>query len=118
MPARKVIHTVGPRGEFPEQLSSCYTTSLDLMKKHNLKTIAFCCVSTGTYGYPNDKAAKLAFNKVVEWMESNPDALNQVIFCTFLPQDLKLYTELMAEYNHMFEVEQPIKVESFAVKEK
>ena len=61
LPAKHVIHTVGPKDEFPEELSSCYTTSLDLMKKHKLKTIAFCCVSTGIYGYPNDKAAKVAF---------------------------------------------------------
>ena len=45
---------------------------------------------------------KWLFNTVVDWMKSNPDVLNRVIFCTFLPLDFKLYTELMAEYNHKF----------------
>ena len=73
------------------------------MKEHELKTIAFCCISTGIYGYPNDKAAKLAFNTVVEWMKCNPDVLDQVIFCTFLPKDLELYTDPMEEYESKFD---------------
>ena len=109
LPAKHVIHTVGPdlrnmeEAKAEEYLESCYMASLELMKEHELRTIAFCCISTGIYGYPNDSAAKVAFNTVVEWMKCNPDVLDQVIFCTFLPIDLKLYTDLMAEYESKFE---------------
>ena len=109
LPAKHIIHTVGPDCRFIEKdvaeelLKSCYTTCLELMKEHEPKTIAFCCISTGIYGYPNDNAAELAFKTVVEWMKCNPDVLDQVIFCTFLPKDLELYTNLMAEYESMVE---------------
>ena len=102
LPAKHVIHTVGPKGEHPQELSSCYRTALDLMKENNLKTVAFCCVSTGIYGYPNGKAAKVAFETIFEWLQSNPDVVDQVIFCCFLPLDLQLYTGLMAEYKKKF----------------
>jgi len=98
LPAKHIIHTVGPRGEKPEKLSSCYTSCLELVKKHNLKTVAFCCVSTGIYGYPNDKAAKVAFNTVVEWLGSNMDCVDEVTFCTFLEKDFVLYEDLIASY--------------------
>ena len=71
LPAKHVIHTVGPNLRLIEEdvaeklLESCYTTCLELMKEHELKTIAFCCISTGIYGYSNDTTAKLAFNTVV-----------------------------------------------------
>ena len=109
LPAKHIIHTVGPDCRFIEKdvaeelLESCYTTCLELMKEHELKTIALCCISTGIYGYPNDKASKVAFNTVVEWMDNNPGVLDQVIFCIFLPKDLELYTDLMAEYERKFE---------------
>ena len=48
----KVIHTVGPIGENEKELKSCYTTILELVKKHKIKSVAFCCISTGFYGYP------------------------------------------------------------------
>ena len=105
LPAKHVIHTVGPIGEHPEELSSCYKTSLDLVKENNLKSIAFCCISTGIYGYPNDKAAKVAFETVLDWLQSNPDVVDQVVFCCFLEIDLQLYTDLMAEYEENFEGE-------------
>ena len=109
LPAKHIIHTVGPilrkvgENDAEKLLKSCYTTCLELMKEHGLKTIALCCISTGIYGYPNDKASKVAFNTVVEWMDNNPGVLDQVIFCTFLPKDLNLYTDLMAEYESKFE---------------
>jgi len=98
LPAKHIIHTVGPKGEKPEKLSSCYTSCLELVKKHKLKTVAFCCISTGIYGYPNDKAAKVAFNTVVEWIGSNMDFVDEVTFCTFLEKDFVLYEDLIASY--------------------
>ena len=62
--ARHVIHTVGPVGERPEYLAKAYRNSLSLAVKKGLSTIAFPCISTGVYGYPNDAAAKIAFETV------------------------------------------------------
>ena len=81
--------------EVEKRLKSRYTGCLDSMKDHQLKKIAFCCISTGINGYPNDSAAKLAVKTVVEWMKCNPDVLEQVIFCSSEPKEL--YTDLMAE---------------------
>ena len=76
---------------------------MDLVKKNNLKTVACCCISTSIYGHPNDKTVKNAFKTVFEWMQSNPDVVDQVVFCCFLPIDFQLYTDLMAEYKMKFE---------------
>jgi len=102
LPAKHIIHTVGPVGEKPEKLTSCYTSCLELVKEHELKTVAFCCISTGIYGYPNDKAAKVAFSTVVEWIKSNMDVIDKIIFCTFLEKDLVLYEDLITEYEKKF----------------
>uniref|UniRef100_A0A3Q4H950 Mono-ADP ribosylhydrolase 2 n=1 Tax=Neolamprologus brichardi TaxID=32507 RepID=A0A3Q4H950_NEOBR len=79
LPARYVIHTVGPvaRGHVgpteTNDLTSCYQNSLDLMKEHDLKTVAFPCISTGIYGFPNEPAADIALKTVKRWIEDNPD---------------------------------------------
>ncbi|XP_018335547.2 uncharacterized protein LOC108744339 [Agrilus planipennis] len=64
LPAKYVIHTVGPQGEKPDLLAKCYRNSLNLMKENNLKTIAFSCISTGVYGYPQEPASKVATYEV------------------------------------------------------
>ena len=98
LPAKHIIHTVGPVGEDPDKLSSCYTSCLELVKEHKLKTVAFCCISTGIYGYPNEEAAKVAFITVTEWVKSNMDVVDEVIFCTFLENDFFLYEDLITQY--------------------
>ncbi|VDN56172.1 unnamed protein product [Dracunculus medinensis] len=71
---KKIIHTVGPQirndvtEENEKQLKSCYINSLDLASRNNLKTIAFPCISTGVYGYPNDKACDTVVNAVKDWL--------------------------------------------------
>ncbi len=87
LPARHVIHTVGPvwrgggTGE-PEQLASCYRRSLELAREHNLASIAFPAISTGVYGYPPDAAARVAVRTVGEALDG--DALfEKVLFCCF-----------------------------------
>ncbi|KAF9422523.1 O-acetyl-ADP-ribose deacetylase macrod1, partial [Entomortierella beljakovae] len=71
LPARHVIHTVGPQGEYPGALTRCYKNSLDLVKNNNLTSVAFCCVSTGIYGYDNLKAAHVALQAVGDWLREN-----------------------------------------------
>ena len=88
LPARYVIHTVGPvwrggdAGE-PEALAACYRRSLELAVEQGLKTIAFPGVSTGVYGYPKAEAAQVAIRTVRAFVAVSPDALDEVIFCAF-----------------------------------
>ncbi|KAM4729864.1 ADP-ribose glycohydrolase MACROD2 [Anableps anableps] len=101
LPARYVIHTVGPvaRGHVGDReiqdLTSCYKNSLDLMKEHDLRTVAFPCISTGIYGYPNEPAADIALSTVKKWIEENPDKITRVIFCVFLETDFTIYKKKM-----------------------
>uniref|UniRef100_A0A673BMM4 Mono-ADP ribosylhydrolase 2 n=1 Tax=Sphaeramia orbicularis TaxID=375764 RepID=A0A673BMM4_9TELE len=90
LPARYVIHTVGPvaRGHVgpteTNDLTSCYQNSLRLMKEHGLSTVAFPCISTGIYGFPNEPAADIALNTVKSWIEENPDKVRRVrVLCMF-----------------------------------
>ncbi|XP_054885987.1 ADP-ribose glycohydrolase MACROD2 [Poeciliopsis prolifica] len=102
LPARYVIHTVGPvaRGHVGDKeitdLTSCYKNSLDLVKEYDLRTVAFPCISTGIYGYPNEPAADIALGTVKEWIEKNPDKITRVIFCVFLETDFTIYKKKMA----------------------
>lgn len=95
-----MIHTVGPMGEKPKKLQSCYSTCLKLAKENNLRTVAFPCISTGVYGYPNESAAHVALNTVREFLETpeNADKVDRIIFCLFLPQDVSVYERLLQEY--------------------
>ncbi|XP_038594101.1 ADP-ribose glycohydrolase MACROD2 isoform X4 [Micropterus salmoides] len=102
LPARYVIHTVGPvaRGHVgpteTNDLTSCYQNSLRLMKEHGLSTVAFPCISTGIYGFPNEPAADIALNTVKSWIEENPDQITRVIFCVFLETDFAIYKKKMS----------------------
>jgi len=93
LPARHVIHTVGPVGERPEYLEKAYRNSLRLAVKKGLSTIAFPCISTGVYGYPDADAAKLAFKTVIDFLEED-DSLEMVVFCVLLDKDYRLYEKL------------------------
>ena len=91
LPSRYVIHTVGPRGENPVLLKSCYENCLALMAANGLRTIAFPCISTGIYGYPSTKACAVALQTVHEFLEENLDQVDRVIFCLFLEKDISIY---------------------------
>jgi len=95
LPARFVISTVGPRGEYPEVLESAYSSCLNLMKENNLRSIAFPCISTGIYGYPQDSACCVALRTVRKFLEKHGDNVDRVIFCLFLKEDVALYRERM-----------------------
>jgi O-acetyl-ADP-ribose deacetylase (regulator of RNase III) len=99
LPARHVIHTVGPvwhggsEGE-PEVLASCYRRSLALAGDAGLQSIAFPSISTGIYGYPKDLAASVAFETVRGSIDEWP-SLERVIFCCFSEGDADRYRGLM-----------------------
>lgn len=87
LPAKRIIHTVGPvwrggdQGE-PQQLASCYRTSLALAASEGLRTVAFPAISTGIYGYPIEDAAEIAVGTVADVLRGDP-RLDYVIFCCF-----------------------------------
>jgi O-acetyl-ADP-ribose deacetylase (regulator of RNase III) len=104
LPARHVIHTVGPvwhggtHGE-PELLASCYRESLALAARSGLASIAFPCISTGAYGFPADRAARIAVATVADFLRTA--ALpTEVIFCCHARGDLALYEALLDRRPH------------------
>nr|XP_002129874.1 O-acetyl-ADP-ribose deacetylase MACROD2 [Ciona intestinalis] len=98
LPSKYVIHTVGPIGENGTALHACYTNSLELLYQNGLKSIAFPCISTGIYGYPNDTAAEVALSAVQTWLTQHPNAIDTVLFCLFLDVDVVIYTDLLKEF--------------------
>jgi O-acetyl-ADP-ribose deacetylase (regulator of RNase III) len=100
LPARYVIHTVGPvwyggdRNE-ADLLSSCYRRSFGIAARHNVATIAFPCVSTGVYGYPPESAARIAVDTTRVCLADTDAAIREVTFCCFGQGDLDLYLELL-----------------------
>uniref|UniRef100_A0A6M2CTS3 Macro domain-containing protein n=2 Tax=Rhipicephalus microplus TaxID=6941 RepID=A0A6M2CTS3_RHIMP len=100
LPAKYVIHTVGPVGENEAKLHSCYLTCLETLKAHKLRSVAFPCISTGVYGYPNEKAAHVALSTAREWLEADENAhkVDRIIFCLFLAVDVRLYEQLLPVY--------------------
>jgi O-acetyl-ADP-ribose deacetylase (regulator of RNase III) len=95
LPARHVIHAVGPRyrdgrhGE-PELLASCYREALRLAEEHGLESVAFPCISTGIYGYPKDEACEIAVRTVGDWLAGH-ERPRRVVFCCFAESDAELY---------------------------
>jgi len=99
LPAKHVIHTVGPIIEdgWPtkqqkEQLSQCYRSCLDLAEKHQLQSIAFCCISTGVFHFPNELAAEIAVKTVKEYPIH---LLKTIVFNVFLDKDRDIYQRLV-----------------------
>ena len=99
LPAKFVIHTVGPvyrdgrHGE-PEKLAACYRNSLALAAENGCKSIAFPCISTGVYGYPKEEAAKIAVREVEEFLAAKNAEEMEVIFCCFSGWDKNIYERM------------------------
>ncbi|XP_063001706.1 ADP-ribose glycohydrolase MACROD1 isoform X1 [Elgaria multicarinata webbii] len=104
LPAKFVIHTVGPiaQGEpsaaQEAELSNCYKNSLKLAAENKLRTVAFPCISTGVFGYPNDAAAELVLNTLHTWLEENKDKVDRLIICVFLEKDDEIYKEKLPRF--------------------
>ena len=104
LPARCVIHTVGPivqndPADLTEQsqLESCYRACLSLADERKLKSIAFCCISTGEFRFPNEQAAGIAVKTVRDFLRLHPGStLDEVIFNVFRDIDFNLYRNLLA----------------------
>lgn len=101
LPARYIIHTVGPvwqggaKGE-PELLASCYRRCIEVAAQSAARSLAFPCISTGIYGYPIELAAKIAVDTVRLKLNDFP-VISEVIFCCFSPGDLAVYEKVLRE---------------------
>jgi O-acetyl-ADP-ribose deacetylase len=102
LPARYVIHAVGPiwqggtSGE-PDLLASAYRTSLDLARHHGCRTVTAPAISTGVYGYPILRAAPVALRAVADWLAANPESMDQVAFVLFSVDSLEVFEQALAE---------------------
>ena len=100
LPCKRVIHTVGPIANgnptdlHRAQLASCYTNCLGLAASEGLASIAFCCISTGVFGFPQREAAQIAVRTVKEWLGSH-DSEMRVVFNVFSESDERIYRELL-----------------------
>ena len=100
LPCRYILHTVGPVIQRAvtkadrELLASCYRTCLELAAENGLRSIAFCCISTGEFHFPNELAAEIAIQAVGEWQRKNQDKI-QEIFNVFKDSDYEIYRRLL-----------------------
>ena len=99
LPCDKIIHTVGPyvggklTDEHCEQLRSCYSECLKAAVQRGISSIAFCCISTGEFRFPNEKAAEIAVKTVSDFLQNNSDI--EVIFNVFKDNDYTIYNRLL-----------------------
>ena len=97
LPAKHVIHTVGPvwhsgKSNEAELLASCYRRCLEVAVENGVKSIAFPCISTGVYRYPKDQACRIAVDTVKEFLEKNA-GIEKVVFVCFSENDRLLYED-------------------------
>ena len=101
LPCKYILHTVGPIVAGPltrtdeELLASCYRSCLELAERHGVKSIAFCCISTGEFHFPNRRAAEIAVQTVKKYRAEQNSKI-QVIFNVFKDTDYQIYRELLA----------------------
>ena len=102
LPARHVIHTVGPvwRGGAHREddlLASCYRASLALAREHGLRTIAFTAISTGVYHFPIERATTIALREALRGVGEHPDAFDRILFVCFDRATLDVYEAVLAK---------------------
>lgn len=100
LPAKHIIHTVGPiyeheEGKEEELLRSCYINVLALAKKHGIKTIAFPSISTGAFCYPLQEAVKIAVTTVMDFIEKEPNAFDEIRFVAFSDDVYNTYKNIL-----------------------
>ena len=101
LPARYVLHTVGPvvgrwvTWKDRRELASCYRACLELAAEHGLRSVAFCCISTGEFHFPNQEAAEIAVKTVREFLDRQAASIERVIFNVFKDLDRDIYRGLL-----------------------
>jgi O-acetyl-ADP-ribose deacetylase (regulator of RNase III) len=105
LPSRYVLHTVGPivsngapNKEQCDELSSCYRECLKLADRYDLSSVAFCCISTGVFGFPQEPAASIALSAVRKYLDNTPGThIHTVIFNVFKDEDYEIYQKLLSK---------------------
>lgn len=102
LPAGFVLHTVGPivSGQLSSEdqacLASCYHSILDLASENRLESVAFCCISTGVFHFPQERAAEIAVGTVRRWLNDHPDkTVSRVIFNVYTDRDREIYQSIL-----------------------
>ena len=101
LPAKKIVHIVGPIVEagltpaLEKDLADCYRNTLDLCAENELRSVAFCCISTGVFRFPNRRAAQIAVETVSRWLDAHGERIDRVIFNVFKNEDKEYYEELL-----------------------
>lgn len=101
LPARKVVHIVGPivydrvTPELERELAACYSNTLDLCLENGLRSVAFCCISTGVFRFPKQRAAEIAVQTVRRWLAGHEGAMERVIFNVFNDKDRERYEQIL-----------------------
>ena len=102
LPAKKVIHVAGPIVSGPltaalrQDLAACYRNSLELCRQNGLRTVAFCCISTGVFRFPNRPAAEIAVGTATDWLAAHPGCVDRVIFNVFRDEDRAIYEDILS----------------------
>ena len=102
LPAKKVVHIVGPIVEgvltpaHEKALADCYRNTLDLCEENGLRSVAFCCISTGVFHFPNRKAAQIAVQTVTAWLKEHEGSMERIIFNVFKDDDRVIYETLLS----------------------
>ena len=102
LPCKYVLHTVGPiisgplREEDCDLLAGCYQSCLELAAGNNVRSVAFCCISTGVFHFPQQRAAEIAVETVRQFLETD-SSIDRVIFNVFTDRDLAIYQRLLGE---------------------
>lgn len=103
LPCKSVIHTVGPivgyklTDSLRNDLRNCYHSCLECLVENGYRSIAFCCISTGEFHFPNDEAAKIAVETVNEFLDKNEDKIDRVVFNVFKDYDLEIYEDILTK---------------------
>lgn len=100
LPAKKVVHIVGPivsdrlTPELEQDLADCYGNTLDLCAENGLRSVAFCCISTGVFHFPPERAAQIAVKTVRRWLSEHNGVMDRVIFNVFGDKNRMIYERL------------------------
>lgn len=103
LPCQYVIHTVGPivgwklEEKHQEQLRSCYESCLDTALQQDIRSVAFCCISTGEFHFPQEEAAQIAIGTTVNFLESHPGQFDRIIFNVFKDEDKRIYEKYLRQ---------------------
>ena len=101
LPAKKVIHIVGPIVEYAltkeleQDLARCYRNTLELCRENGLRSVAFCCISTGVFRFPPERAAEIAVATVRDWLSEHESDMDRVIFNVFSDRSRAIYEQIL-----------------------